>query len=75
MESNCKACNEKLMKNDDTLSVRGYGKVHTDCYKQRLIDKYGDIYANNKIKELIEERDSKKQLKKEKNLRTNESAL
>lgn len=65
---NCKLCNIKFIRNDNRLVISGIGDVHTNCYKNSLIEKYGDNYANSKINELIKKRDDKKKKENKYNL-------
>lgn len=62
-KTKCKCCEEFFYVKEPKLTIRGYGKVHIDCYKDKLLEKYTEEYVSNKIEELIKE-DLKKKEKK-----------
>ncbi|HBJ1650883.1 TPA: hypothetical protein LA460_000102 [Clostridium botulinum] len=63
---NCKICDNKIHRNEQKLSIRGLGKVHVECYKQKLLKKYTVDYVDNKINTLIESEEYKKEQRKTK---------
>lgn len=56
----CKLCDIKFKRNEDRLVVNGVGDVHTECYKNNLVEHYGEEYADKKIEELVNLRNEKK---------------
>lgn len=60
----CKICNLELKRNENKLSINGLGKVHSECYKNKLSEQYGKEYADNKIEELLEKERKQKQEKR-----------
>lgn len=60
-KTKCKCCGEFFCVKEQKLAIRGYGKVHIDCYKNKLSEKYTEEYVNNKIECLIKEELKKKE--------------
>lgn len=68
----CKYCNKNFYRGENKLSIRGYGKVHIECYRNKLLEEYTEDYVNNRIDELINKEREKNTLKREKQNKSKE---
>ena len=59
-KTKCKYCDEFFYVNEQKLTISGCGKVHIQCYKDKLLEKYTEEYVDNKIESLILKEKEKK---------------
>lgn len=52
---------------EEKLNIQGYGKVHIECYKKKLLEEYTEDYVNERMKELVGKEKQKKEQRKQKN--------
>lgn len=64
----CKYCNVEFKRGENKVSLRGLGTYHDECYRNYLIDKYGDNdYSKKVYKTAILDRNKKKGKQQERN--------
>lgn len=61
----CKKCKKELKK-EDMISVKGIGKVHIECRRKQLVDKYNKEHADKEINILIAQKKEKEKIEMEK---------
>lgn len=63
VKKTCKICGEVFLRGEKKLSAGSLGKVHLDCYKNKLIDDFGDSIGLLKFEEKIKKEKEKENLK------------
>lgn len=66
-KTKCKYCDKFFCFKEDKLTIHGYGKVHIECYRNKLLEDYTEEYADNKIQELLKKEYEKNEQRKQKN--------
>lgn len=65
LKTKCKCCDKNFIRGEAKFKIKGYGTVHKECYRNKLLETYTEEYANNKINELMKIENEKKQKLKE----------